>query len=182
MITVRCRLCREEFVSVESHDDEALCLRCAQIIRPYEQQIAELRAAVRSKQWILCPACGLSIVLAKCPVCDGQGTQSRPPWLPEDQPRWSNTGTGPYPCQTCHGRGIVVSHPTNPSVIVRTTAPATFCGWQTRRNSPPLALFTLTAPIPGHPEGSTVSAETLIAAGYGVVTLDDLTACWSGQA
>lgn len=45
-------------------------------------------------------------------------------------------------------------------------APVVFCGWQARRLGPPLALYTLTRAIPGHPAGSTLSAPTLLAAGF----------------
>lgn len=45
--------------------------------------------------------------LHKCPVCDGQGTVSRPPWVAGDQYEWSSTGTGPYPCRACGGGGII---------------------------------------------------------------------------
>lgn len=43
--------------------------------------------------------------------------------------------------------------------------PATFLGWQERPGREPMALYNLTAAIPGHPVESTVSAETLRAAG-----------------
>ncbi len=46
--------------------------------------------------------------LVKCPVCDGQGTVSRPPWVAGDQPTWIDTQTAPYPCKACHGKGAVL--------------------------------------------------------------------------
>ena len=48
------------------------------------------------------------------------------------------------------------------------TAPAVFAHWQDRSfiGKPPVAMFNLTADIPGHPKGSTVAAETLVKAGY----------------
>jgi len=61
------------------------------------------------------------------------------------------------------------------------TAPAVFIGWQERpakihrdesciwfEQRGPVALYNLTADIPGHPAGSTVAAETLAKAGYEV--------------
>jgi hypothetical protein len=50
-----------------------------------------------------------------------------------------------------------------------TRAPATFVGWQEQLpGQPPLALWNLTAPIPGHPTDSTVVTQTLREAGYTV--------------
>lgn len=53
------------------------------------------------------------------------------------------------------------------------SAPAVFIGYQeglpatdTRDAVPGFALYNLTADIPGHPVGSTVSADTLRAAGF----------------
>ena len=43
----------------------------------------------------------------KCPVCDGAGKISRPPWIAGDQNIWADTGTALYPCQACDGSGIV---------------------------------------------------------------------------
>ena len=45
----------------------------------------------------------------KCPVCDGHGTVSRPPWVAGDQHSWpgSTAGGGPWPCRACGGIGIV---------------------------------------------------------------------------
>lgn len=46
-------------------------------------------------------------------------------------------------------------------------APAKFCGIQDGAGIlPSFALYHLTAAIPGHPQGSTVSAQTLERAGY----------------
>ena len=45
-------------------------------------------------------------------------------------------------------------------------APATFRGWQERPGGEPFALYDLTEDVPGHPQGSTVSAETLRGLGY----------------
>lgn len=46
----------------------------------------------------------------KCPVCDGTGLVSRPPWIAGDVYEWSTTGTGPYTCKVCHGTAIVWAH------------------------------------------------------------------------
>lgn len=53
--------------------------------------------------------------------------------------------------------------PSNPS---RPLAPASFEGIQRRPHRSPLTLWTLTAAIPGHPAGSTLTGTTLEAAGY----------------
>lgn len=42
-----------------------------------------------------------------CPVCNGQKTVSRPPWIAGDQPTWTSSGVEIYPCPTCDGNGIV---------------------------------------------------------------------------
>lgn len=42
----------------------------------------------------------------KCPVCDGTGLVSRPPWVAGDVNRWLSSSAGPWPCQCCVG-GIV---------------------------------------------------------------------------
>lgn len=44
--------------------------------------------------------------------------------------------------------------------------PATFIGLQEMLRGPPVELYNLTADIPGHPRGSTVSRQTLEAHGY----------------
>jgi hypothetical protein len=43
-----------------------------------------------------------------CPVCNGGGTVSRPPFVAGDCPQWVQGG-GPYvyPCEACNGSGIV---------------------------------------------------------------------------
>lgn len=43
----------------------------------------------------------------KCPVCNGQGLVSKPPYIAGDQMQWISTNTGPYPCHACGGTGIV---------------------------------------------------------------------------
>lgn len=54
----------------------------------------------------------------------------------------------------------------------RRLAPAVFLGWQSGCGvRPDFALFNLRAEIAGHPRGSTVSAETLEAAGFRVPEL-----------
>lgn len=45
----------------------------------------------------------------KCPVCDGSGLVSRPPWVAGDLPAWVGSGTGPSPCRTCGGCGVVTA-------------------------------------------------------------------------
>lgn len=41
-----------------------------------------------------------------CPVCNGQGTVSKPPWVPGDVHIWTGGSSG-YVCPTCGGSGIV---------------------------------------------------------------------------
>lgn len=51
----------------------------------------------------------------KCPVCDGTGKVSRPPYVAGDLPMWSDTLVGPYQCSPCGGKrysrkeGMIVS-------------------------------------------------------------------------
>ncbi len=42
-----------------------------------------------------------------CPVCNGHGTVSKPPWIAGDVMTWVDTSTAPYPCKACNGTGIV---------------------------------------------------------------------------
>jgi len=43
----------------------------------------------------------------KCPVCDGTGLVSKPPWIAGDQHTWSTTNAAPYPCKACSGSGLL---------------------------------------------------------------------------
>lgn len=43
----------------------------------------------------------------KCPVCNGTGLVSRPPWVAGDKPVWSSTSAGPWPCKACCGAGVL---------------------------------------------------------------------------
>jgi hypothetical protein len=49
----------------------------------------------------------------RCPVCDGAGKVSRPPWEPGDVPHvdlgrlGSFTSTGTYQCNACLGTGVI---------------------------------------------------------------------------
>ncbi len=48
-------------------------------------------------------------------------------------------------------------------------APVVWCGWQSGMGvMPDIELWNLTAPIPGHPAGSTLSRQTLERLGYTV--------------
>ena len=47
----------------------------------------------------------------KCPVCDGTGLVSRPPWIAGDVTEWVDSSCGPYPCKTCNGVGILNHDP-----------------------------------------------------------------------
>lgn len=42
-----------------------------------------------------------------CPVCGGQGTVSKPPWIAGDQNEWVSGTLEPYSCKACAGAGIV---------------------------------------------------------------------------
>jgi DnaJ-class molecular chaperone len=42
-----------------------------------------------------------------CPVCNGAGTVSRPPWVAGDQMSWTDTGAKNYPCRACDGKGVL---------------------------------------------------------------------------
>jgi len=44
----------------------------------------------------------------ECPVCHGQGTVSKPPYVAGDQKTWTaNNAWDKYPCPACGGTGIV---------------------------------------------------------------------------
>lgn len=42
-----------------------------------------------------------------CPMCGGQGTVSKPPYIDGDVHAWVDTVTGGYTCKMCRGRGYV---------------------------------------------------------------------------
>lgn len=61
--------------------------------------------------------------------------------------------------------------PSSPSLPERPFAPATFCGVQSGCGvMPDFELWNLTAPISGHSAGSTVSRQSIEAAGYQLPT------------
>lgn len=43
----------------------------------------------------------------KCPVCDGQGIVSKPPWVAGDQVTWVSGGVTTYPCPACAGAKVL---------------------------------------------------------------------------
>ncbi len=46
----------------------------------------------------------------KCPVCDGSGKVSRPPWIASDVAGWPAASTGElYACTACNASGVVWS-------------------------------------------------------------------------
>jgi hypothetical protein len=47
----------------------------------------------------------------KCPVCDGAGQVSRPPWVPGDADNWGGTAIASYKCHACDGTGVVWGPP-----------------------------------------------------------------------
>jgi hypothetical protein len=44
----------------------------------------------------------------KCPVCDGTGLVSRPPWIAGDLQEFSTSSAGPWPCKRCAGVGTIL--------------------------------------------------------------------------
>lgn len=48
----------------------------------------------------------LAYIPHKCPVCDGQGIVSKPPWVAGDQEIWVDNVTS-HPCKACNGTGII---------------------------------------------------------------------------
>ena len=44
----------------------------------------------------------------KCPVCDGTGLVSRPPYVAGDVSTWVASSAGPWTCRACNGVGMVV--------------------------------------------------------------------------
>ena len=42
-----------------------------------------------------------------CPICQGTGKASKPPWIAGDANDWSDTSCGPWTCNGCLGSGIV---------------------------------------------------------------------------
>lgn len=49
------------------------------------------------------------ILWQKCPVCDGSGLVSRPPWVAADQSYFSTPSAGPWPCKRCGGSGTIAT-------------------------------------------------------------------------
>ena len=47
-----------------------------------------------------------SIPYQKCPKCDGQGTVSKPPYVPGDVNHWAST-SAVFPCDVCNGQKIM---------------------------------------------------------------------------
>jgi DnaJ-class molecular chaperone len=43
----------------------------------------------------------------KCPVCNGRGIVSTPPWIASDVQTFTANGTETYPCRACAGTGLV---------------------------------------------------------------------------
>jgi hypothetical protein len=42
-----------------------------------------------------------------CPVCHGQGTVSKPPYIDGDVHIWMDNITGGYQCKVCGGQGYL---------------------------------------------------------------------------
>lgn len=45
--------------------------------------------------------------LYKCPICGGQGTLSKPPWIAGDVSSWTASESS-YPCKVCNGSGVIL--------------------------------------------------------------------------
>ena len=43
----------------------------------------------------------------RCPVCQGCGTVSRPPWIAGDQETWVSSSAEIFPCKACGGTGLI---------------------------------------------------------------------------
>ena len=50
--------------------------------------------------------CSVTAIPHKCPVCDGQGIISKPPWVAGDVNQWTSNQIA-YPCKSCNGSGII---------------------------------------------------------------------------
>jgi len=48
------------------------------------------------------------MTIEKCPVCNGQKTVSKPPYVAGDIDHWMSCSMETYPCPTCGGKGYVV--------------------------------------------------------------------------
>jgi len=51
-----------------------------------------------------------------CPRCGGQGTVSKPPWVPGDIHEWVTSTAVSYPCPVCRGAKVLarpIIKPTN---------------------------------------------------------------------
>ena len=62
----------------------------------------------------------------KCPVCNGYGTVSKPPWIAGDINGWCAGNTQSYQCPACCGNGIVWNDLNLSDVPDRTAGESTF--------------------------------------------------------
>jgi hypothetical protein len=100
--------------------------------------------------------------------------QDEPPSIAmpiENDEEYLWTGWWQESCESCETSwcfsGEIVAWMNLPSYPMNPNAPATYLGIQDfGEGLPKLTLWNLTADIPDHPAGSSVSSETLIAAGY----------------
>lgn len=50
----------------------------------------------------------VEMIAHECPVCHGQGTVSKPPYIAGDQQTWiASNAWDKFPCPACNGQGIV---------------------------------------------------------------------------
>lgn len=47
-------------------------------------------------------------MLELCPLCGGQGTVNKPPYIDGDVHEWCDNQSGGYPCKVCGGQGYIV--------------------------------------------------------------------------
>jgi len=54
-----------------------------------------------------------------CPVCNGHGTVSKPPWIAGDVYAWVGCALRTYPCPACGGTGIIWLKSEEESYVIR---------------------------------------------------------------
>ena len=52
---------------------------------------------------------GPQVIPYVCPVCNGAGTVSRPPWVAGDVYSWPGSTCCTWPCRACNGTGVIWS-------------------------------------------------------------------------
>ena len=88
MIKLAKELVLESFIYKSKKLDNVDADRIVEIIEAYHSQFQ------------------ISVPYQKCPKCDGQGTVSKPPYVPGDVNQWSSTSTT-FTCDICNGQKII---------------------------------------------------------------------------